>query len=636
MERNEALMKKNISIRKKKNSRGVAVIFTLGILGLLTVMALGFASTALLNRKIADNTSSAEYARHIAKNIALARAKWIVGNNLIADLAYSSGAISEEPVEQDFLHKMDTVLNGVELYRVTDDSGKIQGGTARWQYVYSPDKDPKSDKNPILGRYAYAIVPVSGHLDPVGNRGQTTVSGRYGFSEKEIGVYSLCNGDTGLNKNADDNGVPGLKFRTFKEFVSAFQNLSDNNKKNFLKDGYRIQLGPAPDAFWIDDNMDGKKTKDELYLRFNMPTDDAAWIDMTVDKLIGEGASETDSDIKYTSTTKNSVDFIPWLKYWEREVDSTHWTKEVMKKQIAANIIQYNRPNPNAIDSNGAPYQTVSDKENLDWLQPGNKPSYVGIGRHPMLNEIGFSVTVKGDVKSENIGTPEEPNYRYTPRYEITIESGAELICPFFDPADATKINKAFVKFAGEIIIKLRKFKKQSEISAITSLDEIVTDAASEPWTFSTKSAISKLNDGETDGGTWNAVDLNIEIPADEDHWNSSPAYTKAGTFWKAQAQQTVTLPPFTLPGDLAKTDQSAKIKDWLDLQHVSYKPGSTVMLYGAAPADPADSKYPKYQRDFAKLPDQPDTTIRKKPRLKKSAKKNGFISYHTKRRIPL
>jgi len=110
-------MKKYISIRNRKNSRGVAVIFTLGILGLLTVMALGFASTALLNRKIADNTSSADYARHIAKNIAFARAKWIVKNNLIADSVYSSGGSTE----QDFLHKMDTVLDRVELYRGTND-----------------------------------------------------------------------------------------------------------------------------------------------------------------------------------------------------------------------------------------------------------------------------------------------------------------------------------------------------------------------------------------------------------------------------------------------------------------------------------------------------------------------------------
>ena len=50
-------MRKNLNSNSQKNSnqRGVAVIFTLGILGLLTVMALGFASTALLNRKIAEH-----------------------------------------------------------------------------------------------------------------------------------------------------------------------------------------------------------------------------------------------------------------------------------------------------------------------------------------------------------------------------------------------------------------------------------------------------------------------------------------------------------------------------------------------------------------------------------------------------
>ena len=175
-------MKKSFSSTKiQKKNRGVAVIFTLGILGLLTVMALGFASTALLNRKIADNTSSAEYARHIAKNIALARAQWVVKSNLIADSAYSSGPVSGESTAEDFLHKMDTVLNDVELYRVTNDTGTIaiQPGTARWQYV--KDTDGK-----ILGRYAYAIVPVSGHLDPVGNRGQTSLAGRFGLLLREL------------------------------------------------------------------------------------------------------------------------------------------------------------------------------------------------------------------------------------------------------------------------------------------------------------------------------------------------------------------------------------------------------------------------------------------------------------------
>jgi len=68
-------MKKNLSTvsKKGKKQHGVAVIFSLGILGLLTVMALGFASTALLNNSLSKNVMNIAYARSLAKNLALIR-----------------------------------------------------------------------------------------------------------------------------------------------------------------------------------------------------------------------------------------------------------------------------------------------------------------------------------------------------------------------------------------------------------------------------------------------------------------------------------------------------------------------------------------------------------------------------------
>ena len=50
--------------RSPHSRRGVALIFTLGILGLLTVLALGFASTAIINRKVAYNTANTAAAQH--------------------------------------------------------------------------------------------------------------------------------------------------------------------------------------------------------------------------------------------------------------------------------------------------------------------------------------------------------------------------------------------------------------------------------------------------------------------------------------------------------------------------------------------------------------------------------------------
>ena len=53
--------------RRKRREKGIALIFTLGILGLLTVLALGFASTAMLNSKISGNISHQQKARYIAR-----------------------------------------------------------------------------------------------------------------------------------------------------------------------------------------------------------------------------------------------------------------------------------------------------------------------------------------------------------------------------------------------------------------------------------------------------------------------------------------------------------------------------------------------------------------------------------------
>ena len=75
-------MKKSFSyagkIRSRKKERGIAIIFTLGILGLLTVIALGFASTALLNDKLSRNVSGDTYAKSMAKNLALSRAMALI------------------------------------------------------------------------------------------------------------------------------------------------------------------------------------------------------------------------------------------------------------------------------------------------------------------------------------------------------------------------------------------------------------------------------------------------------------------------------------------------------------------------------------------------------------------------------
>ena len=568
------IMQKSFSQNKmQKKNRGVAVIFTLGILGLLTVMALGFASTALLNRKIADNTSSAEYARHIAKNIALARAKWEIMRTNIVSAVYCSSEISGDQTDKDFLYKMDTVLDGVEIYRVTKKDNdyndavrtcELRDNSASWQYVREPVT------NRILGRYAYAVVPDSG-MDPSVNLGTLTdTTHRYGISETELklpqGSLESTNWQEKLTEPDGDEGkrkgkiTSPNRWKSFGEIFAASSVSTGKDRHELFNDGISIRQRPDPETFWVDLNKDGKRTPNEMFLRFNMTRD---WNTTTVDQLIGTGVTAALTLDNAGSGQSNT--FIPWLKNWNHS-NGTSWTADVMKKQIAANIIQYNR---------AADQPTVTDKAtDADWLT--DPPDYAGIGRHPMLNEIGFLIRVRSDVACTDIVAVGEDKITctYTPTYYITVDAGAELIYPF---GPASSLQNSEISFSGKISFRLRKFKRATPPGgASTDLQKWINNHPAASLIPSNDALNSETLDGDiTDleinlktgvvsditpgaGGSTTGVleqmsgsgytsnwmnHEGFKFSLSADDWNASPAYTKAGSFWmenKIGTQRTI------------------------------------------------------------------------------------------------
>ena len=561
-------MKKYILIRKKKNSRGVAVIFTLGILGLLTVMALGFASTALLNRKIAENTSSSAYARHIAKNIAFARARWAVMTNAMSETVYTSSlsAYSDAngKTKKDFLYRMDTLLDGVEIYRVTDDSGAILDNTARWQYVTDPN-----DSNRILGRYAYAVVLDCGRLDPNINRG--SVATRYGSSEKEVKLPGTA-----------WSGIPDLganRWKSFYEIMKTANITEAATKRTFFSDGIGINQQPDPETFWVDLNKDGKRTKDEMFLRFNMTRD---WASTTVDQLIGK---DTEALTLANAGGAASNSFIPWLKYWNHSAGSS-WTADIMKKQIAANIIQYNR------DESA---DTISDVEPDTWATSATRPTYAGIGRHPMLNELGFLVRVKTNLTADPDNAETPTKYTYTLTYYVIIDSGVELIYPF---GKATGLSDSTVDITGFVELGLVGFVKQEPgaASSETDMSKIVKD-------YTLKSNESKLVAAGDDAADIPVDNANFQMTLSGseawtqtfgDYFSSDPvgAYTTRSKFWKLEtngsyASGGTSAKEFTFTFTInSATNYSDQIKEQVCVKSVVFRPGTAILTYGGKKRD--------------------------------------------------
>ena len=105
--------------RRKRRERGIALIFTLGILGLLTVLALGFASTAMLNSKISGNISHQQKARYIAR-LGAERALYALTQcpDIPISNIFSKSAVDIDKESCDGIWKLNTKLNGIPIYEI--------------------------------------------------------------------------------------------------------------------------------------------------------------------------------------------------------------------------------------------------------------------------------------------------------------------------------------------------------------------------------------------------------------------------------------------------------------------------------------------------------------------------------------
>ena len=452
--------------------RGIALIFTLGILGLLTVLALGFASTAMINRKVANNTANRTAAQLLAQS-ALERVRFALDKGISVDKIYSrspsspgtgTGHGSQYTVDYDWLWKLHTDSDGVNLYTFPDNYSASTKGLPAWQYVKGPNGE-------IIGRFAYVVKAEKGKLDPSVHFGEKifprtpdpdyeTPDGpsgkllRKGKNEAEIDFVNYNSSDTDLQdwqstmktelakteRSTKDSGD-----REYLDKLGRFADIADlaevlgvtaQTDKDKLNEVFEFRSSPDPEAFWLDRNGNGEIDKEEYYHRFNLGArlpytrsggviTGSQWDSMKVDDLLKDAKLYSETVVTSSETDANEPDTggIPWLNNWKYNPStssdsgvSKDWTGDLMKKQIAANIIQYCRQES---------ANTVTDlaDDSADWI--ASAPAVAGIGRHPLLNEIGVVLSVHPHVESvEN----SDGTTSYTLQYNFVFNCGVELI----------------------------------------------------------------------------------------------------------------------------------------------------------------------------------------------------------------
>lgn len=448
-----------------RNQRGVALIFTLGILGLLTVMALGFASTAMLNQKIASNSAGASSARMLAQ-VGVQRALTAVAlytadaaNNAVgfSDIfsrEYGSGKTGNQNT-CDFIWKLTTKINDIPLYELPVDYDNKSGVT--WQYVTDPSD---TTNNTLIGRYAYVVVPYYGALDPSVNYGQSFTDSTANPDNKLFTVYNI-DMDKGISKGLKDtfgitslektdgaiktslDDVYGKRFYDLSDYVkhilydkswgeaTGFENMLKLMKLfYYLKNIFAVNPYAYPEAYWIDCDKTGsdqKRASDHYLHRLSLDALVTDWEGVSDGNYASKIDSLTNADnitsLQYSSTAPG-VSPLPWLAAWQgpesSDLESANWTADLQKKQIAANLIQYN------LGADKPSVSNVATNAFSDTDVKGPELEYLGIGRHPYINEIGVEVRVVATGTFDSTDPTVDRTLSYTLKPSLSFQ--AELV----------------------------------------------------------------------------------------------------------------------------------------------------------------------------------------------------------------
>ena len=466
------------------NENGIAIVFALGIVSLLFIIALGFITTAIIERKTEENFTSLTTARMTAESGLQRIIAGMKHNSLDVSKDFSniysrcsSYSQSSDEATESLISLLPTENNGITYYSLLDYTSSTD--TPTWQYLPF-DHDTNT---PIIARFAYLSTPYRGKINPStsvdsGRNAELSgvdaisedfsiseatgvdingndVIGRPGRDISELFLTNLPNWFTNdmakkisvTNANPSGQLDPGGRWADFNTLFTSLNITDDTIKTNFFNT-LSLDSLPIQEAFWIDINSNNKKESNELYHRFNLTRTD--WDLLNISDI-------TSLPVSFFST---QGDGISWLSNWKSKGDMT--SVESCKNQIIANLIDYN-------DTNNTP--------TTDY--PGtNPPTYVGLEKTPYLNEI--KLKFKGSIKQEfKAGKKNKPDkYKYT--YNISLESAGVELVNMFDISEIDTITtisslevyyKCYPSLAeGIVSINLGK-KKEREINNISVIN---------------------------------------------------------------------------------------------------------------------------------------------------------------------
>lgn len=421
-----------------KNESGVALLFALGILSLLLVLGLAFASNALLAQKVARNNSNRSQAKLLAQS-AISRiataimyyqfqaANWSPAIIPVdySDI-YSYGKDKDNKVFADGLFSKDDSLLTPPSSVSTEQPTTETFQKPKWAFIF--DKPESKADRKIVGRIAYQQVPGSNGASKITmdsvlrgvykqkSHATSSTSGtedhkpweyRWGKTISELNFNTSTPLNNWNSYKPAESALTETTFSSIPAFFTAygtvyFSGEYADEKKAFFERWFTGGTEPVePEFYRYETVANGVTTEYKLYHRFNLGDidkcnlDDEEWYDRfrndtsvtlsknsdaILDKLAHDGV-----EFKLTDELTPADTGIPFLKQIANE-QGTFDSLATRRKQIAANLNDY--CDPDSIPTSDFPATNWSVEEGV------TEPTFTGNERTPYIYELGYKLEI--------------------------------------------------------------------------------------------------------------------------------------------------------------------------------------------------------------------------------------------------
>ena len=472
--------------KRNQREKGVALLFSLGILGLMTVLALTFASVSMTSQQTAKNATNKASARFLASSIPAHIASLLYQDAYFT--AANTPALAHMPLysktqsgtkSYDWIWKLairDASLKSA-IYEMDAPNYATPEQNPTWQYISR--KEDGEDK--IVARIAYVAVPSEALIDLnstllMEDGTQPTAYTRRGISIcGELEPLVLFNqipkesgeGETfnyfGENLDKAKTGASQDRFTSYddiqryikgdlaadvlkqfnRHFIRAFAPNSIRYPEVFTLPGttevyHRIDLVQLSKKIAV--LKENSKRQQALNSILSSSPDTGK--SMLIPNLKESPFSENNRPYRISNGESGEGPFaypqIPWFREFNTTELSDFADSETKRNQIVANFLDFFTP---LTSDDGTKIAPTSDIDPNSWSVDGsNTPKYTGLKKTPYICGFGTVLAIVATYTPEEEGADADGNKLYKYKIDLTadVDLCTELINLYTDLGETT------------------------------------------------------------------------------------------------------------------------------------------------------------------------------------------------------